>query len=220
MAPEIWLLQKSQSPTHCKSYFSNEFVVELFSEEQPIFEALQKNSDHLPSLLIVETDELSPSILELLLSCSRPKLLILNDAQTKSLDILCENVDFLFKPFQHEELFFRAQRLLKGSDQNEIKKLEPSLFKTSFDRAALEALTFKELQILRILEAKGKMGVSRPQLIAQLWENRKLSSKVIDVHICNLRKKLKALNLTIIYDKILHCYRMDHCPPPSHSDPS
>ena len=49
-------------------------------------------------------------------------------------------------------------------------------------------LTMKQTLIFELLRSRD--GVSRKQLREELWQGTYVSDQTIDVHICNLRKKL------------------------------
>lgn len=103
--------------------------------------------------------------------------------------------DYQIKPCSEREVATRIRVILK---RKEAADYRPS----PYIRLDMEARSFEwsgySLQLTRIesklfdlLLKSQKRITSREQIIHSVWDNRiQATSKVIDVHICNLRKKL------------------------------
>lgn len=109
--------------------------------------------------------------------------------------------DYLVKPYALSELIARINALLRrcGNDQQDIGTL--SYGPLSLDTRAHSAyvhghdlrLTQKEYEIAEFLTMNKGRIITRNQLIERLWEyETDLGMGILDVHIHNLRKKLKA----------------------------
>lgn len=108
--------------------------------------------------------------------------------------------DYLVKPYALSELIARINALLRrcGNDQQDIGMLScgPLSLDTRTHGAYMHGrdlhLTQKEYEIAEFLVMNKGRIITRGQLIERLWEyETDLGMSILDVHIHNLRKKLK-----------------------------
>ncbi len=107
--------------------------------------------------------------------------------------------DYLPKPFGTEELMARIRAVLRRVSRTprEAEVLEaagitlvPSARQVSTDGSAV-AVTTVEYEILEFLVNSAGRIVSRDELTAALYQRRATKfDRTLDMHICNLRKKL------------------------------
>lgn len=103
--------------------------------------------------------------------------------------------DYQVKPCSEREVATRIRVILKRKEEalhhpNRFVHLDTEARSFEWGGYSLQ-LTRIECKLLELLVKSQKRITSREQIIQSVWENRiQLSSKVIDVHICNLRKKL------------------------------
>ncbi|MBI2591277.1 MAG: response regulator transcription factor [Candidatus Brennerbacteria bacterium] len=117
--------------------------------------------------------------------------------------------DYLVKPFSPEELIARIKALLRRPQQALPAKLA---FKDlTLDTASRKVtrgnkeikLTMKEYELLEYLMRNINRVVNREQLFDHLWDFVCNSmSNVVDVHINNLRKKIKSTGKSNIIETI------------------
>lgn len=88
-------------------------------------------------------------------------------------------VDYLIKPFKKNELIVKTSRALTRAVQ--VSPLEAPEFAD---------LTQKEQQILALFFKAKDRTLSREEILSKIWQNIKVDSKTVDVHLFNLRKKL------------------------------
>jgi DNA-binding response OmpR family regulator len=107
--------------------------------------------------------------------------------------------DYLTKPFSHEELAARLRALMRRP--NETIATELSAGDLSLDTSTRKVrkgsrevkLTLKEFSLLEYLMRHAGQVVNREQLLDHVWDfNFNSFSNVVDVHVNNLRKKLRA----------------------------
>jgi DNA-binding response OmpR family regulator len=106
--------------------------------------------------------------------------------------------DYLIKPFSFDELLARIRALLRRP-KNILPDLQVSgpLTLNAQTREVLISgermtLTFREFSILQYLMRHPNQVVSREQIMTNVWDHDFDSfSNVVDVHIKNIRKKLK-----------------------------
>lgn len=108
--------------------------------------------------------------------------------------------DYISKPFSIRELIARIKVVLKRYNKDEELKLEFSFGRLyiNFERYQVFIgdkevnLTSKEFQILKeFVLSKGKL-LTRDYLLSRVWNIiSDIETRTLDVHIMNLRKKLK-----------------------------
>ncbi len=109
--------------------------------------------------------------------------------------------DFLSKPYAFEELNARIKASLRRTvaPKKESKSVvDIGDLKIDIENYYVEKnneevrLSNYEFEILRLLLSKRGKPVSREELIDKIWENKiYISSRTIDNHIVNLRKKIE-----------------------------
>ncbi len=105
--------------------------------------------------------------------------------------------DYLVKPFSFDELRARLEALVRRSyhAKNPVIRLGPLEINTASRRVAREGhevkLTPREYSLLEILVLRSGEVLSRRELWERLYEfDREVTSNVVDVLVCSLRKKL------------------------------
>ena len=109
--------------------------------------------------------------------------------------------DYITKPFGKCELIVKVERLLSES------KVEPSdydevivnkeKFSISFMDKESTPLTMKEFQIFNTLMLAEDKTIKRKELLKKVWGDVTVTSKTLDVHMFNLRKKLAPVDISI-----------------------
>jgi DNA-binding response OmpR family regulator len=105
--------------------------------------------------------------------------------------------DYLTKPFEFAELVARLRALVRRT-----RMTKPSVLRVTdltldpTNRCVTRAgtrvdLTSKEYTILEILMQNAGEAVSRTRLVESVWnETSDVFNNLVDVHVCNLRKKI------------------------------
>ncbi len=89
--------------------------------------------------------------------------------------------DYLVKPFKKNELLVKLERILKIKEANSTLNL---------DHAFVDGLTLIENKIFNyMLQFNGKC-IHREGIYQAIWKKVQVSSKTLDVHLSNLRKKM------------------------------
>jgi len=125
---------------------------------------------------------------------SLPFILYGNPAYIKAA-FAAECADFIKSPWEPEELYFRVLRWVKRRRLNYGNKViffsGNCLTDNSGKKCSL--LCEKEKLLLKLLIKERNTLVPRNVLAHALWGEDRGSSRVIDVHIASLRKKIKDL---------------------------
>lgn len=90
------------------------------------------------------------------------------------------------------------------SQQSEKRFLSNTqkMHRLTFEDVDVDSLTYKEYKILSLFLNSPTLSVRREELIKAIWPKSIVGEKTIDVHICNLKKKLKAQNIDIVRKEI------------------
>ncbi len=137
-------------------------------------------------------------------------LTVLNNHVDKVTGLVLGADDYLNKPFEEDELVARIKAILRSFEKRlSTQRINEPTFQPEEDiildednyRIKMNGktvfLTPKETGILKILlERKGKL-VKKTFLLDTLWKIEPSSSKVLDWHISQLRKKLKLIGKQI-----------------------
>ncbi|KQC03363.1 MAG: hypothetical protein APR54_09500 [Candidatus Cloacimonas sp. SDB] len=108
--------------------------------------------------------------------------------------------DYVVKPFSVRELIARVKAVLRRENKENEKRIITIADLLTIDLHKHETsvmgekidLTTSEFKILKLLALKQGWVYSRNQILDQLWGNDKIVlDRTIDVHIKNLRDKLK-----------------------------
>jgi len=105
--------------------------------------------------------------------------------------------DYLVKPFDLGELLARVRALIRraAAAPNPVMTLGPVSINTAARTVAVEgaeiALTAREFALIEYLATRRGKVVSRTELYDHLFaEEDESYSNLLDVHVCNLRRKL------------------------------
>lgn len=109
--------------------------------------------------------------------------------------------DYLPKPFSSKELLARLKAVLRRNEADPSGemtfgdvKLDPSSYCLSKDDKK-ESLSYREYQILELFFKKPDRRYSAEEILNEAWPfDAESDVSTVWVHLCNLRKKLKALD--------------------------
>ncbi len=126
------------------------------------------------------------------------------DEMDEKVDVLLGGADdYVVKPFEIREVLARVQvQLRKSSGAKETKVLEHNGLlldreehQIYVDGVRLEGVTRQEFLILELFLSWPKKVFSKEEIFEAAWEEPFMGeTKAIDVHISNIRKKLKTVS--------------------------
>ncbi|RYZ80317.1 MAG: hypothetical protein EOP06_25590 [Proteobacteria bacterium] len=133
---------------------------------------------------------------------SVPSLVIVDEANSEKISEFQRfgASDLLFEPFKTGELLYRCERLLQHL---EGFKLLPNVV----NGVRIRNLTFKERRLLTVFLSVKTGGIIRSELFEAVWNSVAVHRKTLDVHLFNLRKKLRQQGFDIIHSE--NTYRLE-----------
>lgn len=113
-------------------------------------------------------------------------------------------LEYLTKPFGRSELILKLERIFQKMNEEKMssfeipeeKRDEKSL--NPFEDEVFKSLTQKEQQVYYIFLNSKNNTVSRETILKNVWKNVNVHPKTLDVHIYNLRRKLKNKGIKIV----------------------
>jgi DNA-binding response OmpR family regulator len=110
--------------------------------------------------------------------------------------------DYVVKPFSARELLARVEAVLRRSPEraNALTRLDfgggtadLSRFEIRYPDGSREELSEREAELLGYLAANPGRAISRDELLLRVWrlDPRNIETRTIDMHIANLRTKLR-----------------------------
>ena len=110
--------------------------------------------------------------------------------------------DYLTKPFNPRELLVKIERLLAAPQPRSqlTIQIDPLNLDLLGGDALQGRLTQREFQILMAVYRSGDAGIERSALTTLIWNEVVVSSRTLDVHIFNLRRKLTEFGLDLHRD--------------------
>lgn len=114
--------------------------------------------------------------------------------------------DYLVKPYSMEELLMRANALIKRGERLapprrlQVGRLALDLGQrqVSWDGSPLD-VTPTQFAILHALANTPGEAVSKSRLVDQIWGATPRGQNVIEVHVCELRRRLAALGINVVH---------------------
>lgn len=111
--------------------------------------------------------------------------------------------DYITKPFDIQEALARVEvQLRRNNEKYEVQKLsgngmmlDKDSYRITIDDRELEAITKQEFAILELLLRYPKKVFSKEEIFEYAWEEPYMGeTKTLDVHVSNIRKKIKKVS--------------------------
>ena len=111
--------------------------------------------------------------------------------------------DYITKPFDIQEALARVEvQLRRNNEKYEVQKLsgngmmlDKDSYRITIDDRELETITKQEFAILELLLRYPKKVFSKEEILEYAWEEPYMGeTKTLDVHVSNIRKKIKKVS--------------------------
>jgi DNA-binding response OmpR family regulator len=211
MAPQdlIWILD---SDSQCVSLYQQtlglQYGIRTFNRLGEFSEACSQMNDLIPRLLIADPATIDGSLSQFLNTrkenassategaLTLPEVVIVTSVD--DLDLIRFYLktgvrDYLLKPIRPNELVAKVERALTAANNREILILRNDL-----DGIQVNDLTFREHQLLTLFLSRKDRRVSRDDLYDAIWSKVTVNRKTLDVHLFNLRRKIRPHGYDII----------------------
>lgn len=125
-----------------------------------------------------------------------------DDLDDKVQVLTCGADDYITKPFEIKEVIARVQVQLRHAENEPEKKqltyrdmvLDKTTHKVSVNGQEIPNITKQEFAILELLLKNPKQAFSKEDIFEYAWEEAYMGeTKTLDVHISNIRKKIKQI---------------------------
>jgi DNA-binding response OmpR family regulator len=192
----LWLLtDKSDSKKLYREILGSEYDIELFATAPAVLARLQSPATRAPypQILIVDLEPPAQPLADLLLHQKQqdsrypfPILLISSARDILNLRESLNQGDY--SPIH--------DTTAKATLSTELI-IDPVSLTILRDQRSSPPLTSKEFQIVALFKESSELTASRNDIISRVWKDVHVSSKTLDVHLFNLRKKLNPLGLEL-----------------------
>lgn len=200
----IWIIEDDLGCRFVyREIFSQSYSITFFDRFQDF--ANQLKLGHRPDIIIADERLPDGSFLShyssVLVSNPSPPLLMvssMDERHTISAAFSLGAVDYITKPFGHEALLIKVERLIDARKENSSDViLDPVSHSLVAKGIRSETLTSKEIGILGVLLKKRQSGATRSEIIRSVWAGLNVSHKTFDVHLHNLRRKIRTTGTKI-----------------------
>lgn len=201
----IWIIDNDRA---CIALYQQtlglQYRVRTFESLDQFKEALDNTPDTEPRLVIADPENTKGSLAELFRGLKTP-----SDMKPKAFDCMIATRlddlelmrfylktgarDYLLKPIRPNELVAKVERILLQISNREILILRNEL-----DGIHITDLTFREHQLLTLFLSRPERRVTRDELYDAIWSKITVNRKTLDVHLFNLRRKLRPHRYDIV----------------------
>lgn len=216
----IWILEDDSSMQFLyEEMLKTSFILRLFDSIDDLLAAVRAAPKH-PDLLLADLRLKDGNFLESLeekkLKTILPPFFVISSMEDIGILRRCFEsgaLDYLVKPFSKVELSAKVERFFSGalaashgSGARTARSLmlpitvHPGLLKVErHDNRTTCQLTARELQLFSTLFEAEEHTATRDAIIRKVWDSTHVSEKAFDVHLYNLRQKLRRLGIQVMH---------------------
>jgi DNA-binding response OmpR family regulator len=200
LAKKLWIIEDMEDlqPIYNNIFDETKFQIQFFKS----FDEFSKNYNQgkaLPDLIIadilLEDGHFFKLLNEADISLNTPYMVIsgCDDFETIANSFQAGAIDYILKPFNQNEIRAKVERHLINIEEKNHESSK-SLEALNLD---LSVFTNKEVKIIESFNLKEDKTLHRNEIVKIIWKNIAIHPNTLDVHIYNLRKKLKTFNYGI-----------------------
>lgn len=201
----IWLVGKSSENLQWqKNLMSEEYDFINFATVVELIQKVENLSiKSLPSLIILslgsEESLVGGKVFKLLKRFQIPTMILTKNLTESQLSYYYRNgvKEVLLHPICKTELRVKVNFYSKKYLSFPRGKVFEKLLQSHKKSKVLDSLTQRESDILDLFLLQPDYKVSRSLLLSSLWGNIQVHHKTVEVHLCNLRNKIKQFDLNI-----------------------
>lgn len=209
--PLVWIIEdEAVTAYNLKKILDNSFVSVVLKDMNEIKKHL--TDENQPELVVADLrlgdDDLThhPEVFNKLTQIKTIVISAHDDLETIRKCFTSGAIDFLTKPIGGNEILIKISKLLNNGsnspyllhDQSELK-IDPIEQSFATREGKKISLTPKELKIASCFLNSEGWRLKRATLTKSVWGEKKVSQKTLDIHLFNLRLKLKGIGYEIAY---------------------
>ena len=222
--PLIWIIDdQPEFLNNLELAFKIFYDVRSFLTSEALLAEIAKDNVVYPQLLVsdlvLENDTLLVHLLEqsdMQNFLKRSQILVLSGNPSQDvINRLLELgvLDFISKPANIDELIVKINRAIaKPKEDNGLVSYhsgiptDPTNRIVHLNDKSAEELTGREFQVLTAILRSGEKGLGKKELINEVWSGKAIDPSALSVHLTSLRKKIKAVGISINYNRSTDAY--------------
>lgn len=191
----IWILEDMEDlwPVYDQALSQEIFQLKFFPTFDQFAKVYSQDEKKHPDLIMadikLDQDNFFHNLNESDITLSTPFMVVSSSRDLETIRMAFEAgaIDYLIKPINQDELIAKTEKhlLYLQEKNNETSK---SLEALNLD---LSDFTNKEIRIIESFNIKEEKTLHRSEIVKLIWKNITIHPNTLDVHIYNLRKKLK-----------------------------
>lgn len=202
----IWILDADPSSVSMYNQtLGLQYNIRSFDSLVGFTEALHQVGDLSPKLVLADPENIRGPLADFFKSTKEtasgsvrrmPDCLVvsrIDDLELMRLYLRIGVRDYILKPLRPNELVSKVEKALLQISNREILILRNDL-----DGIQISDLTFREHQLLTIFLSRPNRSVLREELYGAIWNNVTVNRKTLDVHLFNLRRKIRPHGYDIV----------------------
>jgi DNA-binding response OmpR family regulator len=193
-AKSLWIIEDmvDLQPVYKSIFTEDQYILRFFTTFDEFIKSFNSEKKH-PDLIIadilLEDGHFFKLLNEADAALNTPYLVIsaCDDIDTFRQAFEAGAIDYILKPFNHNEILAKVEKHLTTIEEryNETSK---SLEALNID---LNKFTNKECKIIESFNIREDKTLHRNEIVKIIWKNIAIHPNTLDVHIYNLRKKLR-----------------------------
>lgn len=200
LTKKLWIIEDmvDLQPIYQHIFSEEDYNLEFFKSFDEFRRAYQAEKNH-PNIIIADIMLEDGHFFKLLnesdMTLNTPYLVISSSDDLDTIKNAFEAgaIDYLLKPFNQNEIKAKVERHLTNIEER-IQETSKSLEALNLD---LSQFTNKEIKIIESFNVKEEKTLHRNEIVKLIWKNIAIHPNTLDVHIYNLRKKLKTFGYGI-----------------------
>jgi DNA-binding response OmpR family regulator len=195
----LWIIEDmvDLQPVYKNIFEGDNYKIRFFTTFDEFSRAYQEKADAdlIIADIMLEDGHFFQLLNETDMTLNTPYLVISSSDDLEGMRMAFEAgaIDYILKPFNYNEIFAKVEKHLMRIEEKNYETTK-SLEALNLD---LSVFTNKEVKIIESFNIKEDKTLHRNEIVKIIWKNIAIHPNTLDVHIYNLRKKLKTFGYGI-----------------------